>query len=470
MKSKANYQSDVKEYTPELEDLFVRFLLSDGVLLTRCLSVIDPDYFEHPPAKKAIAFLIKYVNEHSKVPSLDILNTTAGVNYTLLTEGECREHEEWFLAEFELFCRHRGLEIEILNSTVLLEEKRYGEVESRIKKAVQIGLVKDLGTNTFEDPEEQLRRLLDKGEMIPTGWRDLDVKLYGGTERGTLSIFAGQSGTGKSLFLQNWALNLVQQGLNVVYITLELSEKLTNLRLYAMISGYGTKELVSKSEDTAMRIGAFSKKHGGSLQIKQMPNGCTANDIRAYLKEYEIQTGLSIHAVMIDYLDLLMPHTTKVSASDLFVKDKYVSEELRNLAIDVNAVVGTASQLNRQSHDELEFDHSHISGGISKINTADNVIAIFTTNTMKENGKYQIQLLKTRSSSGTGAKIHLKYNMKTMRISDLEESEAESESAMAADMVEQLKQKSVLRSPKERPDDKQVIQEGAKLREYLRRK
>ena len=470
MRSKAHHESDVKEYTPELEDLFVRFLISDATLLTRCLSIIDPDYFEHRPAKTAIKFLIKYVNDHSTIPSTSILNTTAKVNYELIDPSECKRHEDWFLGEFELFCRHRGLEIEILNSADLLEQKRYGEVEARIRAAVQVGLVKDLGTDAFDNPQEQIKRLLEKGDMVPTLWRDLDTKLYGGTERGTLTIFAGQSGSGKSLFLQNWALNLVQQGMNVVYITLELSEKLTNLRLYAMISGYGTRELFKNTEDTAMRVAQFAKKNGGSLQIKQMPNGSTANDIRAYLKEYEIQTGLSIHAVMVDYLDLLMPHQVKVSPSDMFVKDKYVSEELRNLAIDVNAVLGTASQLNRQSHDELEFDHSHISGGISKINTADNVIAIFTTNTMKENGRYQIQLLKTRSSSGTGAKINLKYNMKTMRIDDLEESEASTETLVSNDMVEQLKKKSILRPAKERPDDKQVIEEGTKLRDYLRRK
>lgn len=470
MKSKTVQESDIKEYTPELEDLFVRFLLSDSELLTRSLSVAKDEYFESGPAKKAVRFLLNYVNEHSTVPSIDILNTTCKVNYTLLNEAECKAHESWFLKEFETFCRHRALEIEILNSTDLLEQKRYGEVEARIKRAVQIGMVKDLGTSTFDDPHKQIQSLLDKGIMVPTGWRDIDKKLYGGTEKGTLSIFAGQSGTGKSLFLQNWALNLVSQSLNVVYITLELSEKLTNLRLYAMISGYGTKELVRDPEDTAMRVMNFSRKNGGSLQIKQLPNGCTANDIRAYIKEYEIQTGLAVDAVMIDYLDLLMPYERRVSPSDLFVKDKYVSEELRNLAIDLKVVCGTASQLNRQSHEEIEYDHSHISGGISKINTADNVIAIFTTMTMKENGRYQVQLLKTRSSSGTGAKIGLKYNVKTMRITDLDEDDDSVETLVSADIVKQLKNKSTITEPKNRPDDKQVIDSAARLRERLKKR
>ena len=44
--------------------------------------------------------------------------------------------------------------------------------------------------------------------------------------------------------------------------------------------------------------------------------------------------------------------------------------------------------------EEIEFDHSHISGGISKINTADNVFGIFTSRAMRERGRYQIQCMK----------------------------------------------------------------------------
>jgi hypothetical protein len=113
-----------------------------------------------------------------------------------------------------------------------------------------------------------------------------------------------------------------------------------------------------------------------------------------------------------------MPVSAKVSPSDLFIKDKYVSEEIRNLAKELNVILVTASQLNRSAVEEVEFDHSHISGGISKINTADNVFGIFTSRSMKERGQYQIQLMKTRSSSGVGQKIDLAFDVNTLRIFD----------------------------------------------------
>jgi hypothetical protein len=74
--------------------------------------------------------------------------------------------------------------------------------------------------------------------------------------------------------------------------------------------------------------------------------------------------------------------------------------------------------LNRSAVEEIEFDHSHIAGGISKINTADNVFGIFTSRAMKERGRYQLQCMKSRSSTGVGHKVDLTYNIETMRITD----------------------------------------------------
>jgi len=154
------------------------------------------------------------------------------------------------------------------------------------------------------------------------------------------------------------------------------------------------------------------------LRIKYLPSGSTVNDLRSYLKELQIQTGKKIDCICIDYLDLLMPATKKVAAGDLFIKDKYVTEEVRNFSMETQCVTVTASQLNRSAVEEIEFDHSHIAGGISKIQTADNVIGIFTSNAMRERGQYQLQLLKTRSSSGVGSKINLVFDRDSLRISD----------------------------------------------------
>jgi archaellum biogenesis ATPase FlaH len=282
---------------------------------------------------------------------------------------------------------------------------------------VQIGLQKDMGTDYWLDPRGRLLGLKDKNGQVKTGWDTVDKRLFGGMNRGELNIFAGGSGAGKSLFLANLGVNWALQGLNVVYLTLELSEALVSMRVDSMTTGVSTKEIFKDLDNIEMRVKMIGKK-SGAFQIKYMPSGKTTNDIRAYLKEYEIKMGRKVDVLLVDYMDLLLPISKKISAENLFVKDKYVAEELRNLAMEKQCVFVTAAQLNRGAVEEVEFDHSHISGGLSKIQTADNVFGIFTSRAMRERGKYQIQLMKTRSSSGVGMKIDLDFDIDTLRITD----------------------------------------------------
>jgi archaellum biogenesis ATPase FlaH len=348
--------------------------------------------------------------------------------------------------EFESFTRHKAIERAIISSADLLEKHNYGEVETLIKAAVQIGLARDMGTDYFEDPRGRLMGLKDKNGQISTGWPCMDRKLFGGMNRGELNIFAGGSGAGKSLFLANLGVNWALQGLNVVYLTLELSEALVSMRIDSMITGVPTREIFRDLDDVEMKVKMIGKK-AGQLQIKYMPSGKTVNDIRAYVKEYEIKCGKPIDVLLIDYMDLLMPIGKKISAENLFVKDKYVSEEIRNLAMEKQVLCVTAAQLNRGAVEEVEFDHSHISGGLSKIQTADNVFGIFTSRAMRERGRYQLQLMKTRSSSGVGQKIDLEFNIDSLKISDLPEDEQDTQnnaSRGSTSIIEQIKRKTDL--------------------------
>ena len=189
------------------------------------------------------------------------------------------------------------------------------------------------------------------------------------------------------------------------------------MRVDSMVTDIPSRDIFKNIDDVEMKVKVIGKK-SGTYQVKYMPSGKTSNDVRSYLKEYEIKLGRKVDILLVDYLDLLMPISKKISAENLFIKDKYVSEELRNLAVEKQCVLVTAAQLNRGAVEEVEFDHSHISGGLSKIQTADNVFGIFTSRAMRERGKYQIQLMKTRSSSGVGMKIDLDFNIDTLRITD----------------------------------------------------
>lgn len=432
------------KFTEEVEDLFVQFLYSDPEIFVRVKNITSPSYFDDPDNKKIVKFMVDYTGDHTSLPTPEQMKAVTGKAVEKITDLN-DEHTDWFMKEYERFCQQKAARQVVYESLDLIEKDALGEVVEKIKKAAEIGIVRDLGINYFEDPGTRLRKMRDRSTVVSTGWKSIDTKLYGGIERGTLTIWAGQSGAGKSLFLQNQALNWAELGLNVIYLSLELSESLCAMRLDAMTAGYSTKEIMKNIDDVDMRVRAYHKKIGkGAISIKQLPNGCTSNDIRAYLKEYEIQMGRKCDAILVDYLDLCSPTNRKVDPGNLFVKDKYVSEELRNIAVEHNLIMVTASQLNRGSHDEIEFDHSHIAGGISKINTADIVIGIFTTISMKEGGRYQVQFMKTRSSSGVGSKVDLKFDVRSLRIRDLEEGEDDATTAAATNILESLQKKNVV--------------------------
>ena len=426
----------VKEYNIDLQRLFVEFLAQDKDLFSRVNGIIDPLYFDRE-LRKGVEFIQEHAMNYSALPTLEQIKATTNVELQELKDVDDR-HQKWFIDEFETFCKHKALESAILESADLLEKGEYGPVERKIKEAVGIGLAKHMGTDYWESPAERIERVRNARGGTSTGWRDIDQKLYGGFNRGELNIFAAASGGGKSLFLQNLALNWSIAGLNVVYISLELSEELSSMRLDSMITGMNTKEVFKNVDDVDLKVRMQGKK-AGKLQIVQLPNGITINAITSYMREYETKNDLKIDAVLIDYLDLMMPAQSKVSPSDLFIKDKFVSEEMRNFAVEHDILFATASQLNRAAVEEVEFDHSHIAGGLSKVQTADNVIGIFTSQAMRERGRYQVQFMKTRSSSGVGQKVDLKFDIAGLRIEDLDEDEAGSTMNQPSAMFEKIK-------------------------------
>ena len=462
--------SDIKEYGEDMQELFLRFLVTDPDVFVRVNNIVEP-YMFNRKYRDAVEFLKDHANKYASIPTLEQLEAVNGIELKPV-ENAHESHMSWFMDEFETFCRHKALEKAILDSTDLLEQHDYGSVEALIKEASGVGLVSDFGLDYYENPKERLQWIKDQAGAISTGWKNFDQKLFGGLNRGELTVFAGGSGAGKSLFLQNLGVNWSQAGLNTVYLSLELSEQLSSMRIDAMVSEYATRDVMKNMDDVHLRV-IMKGKGAGKFRIKQMSNGVNANDIRSFIREYEIQTGIKVDCLLVDYLDLMMPISGKVSASDLFIKDKYVSEELRNLAVELNILLVTASQLNRGAVEEIEFDHSHIAGGISKIQTADNVIGIFTSNAMRERGRYQIQFMKTRSSSGVGSKVDLKFNPETLRIEDLDDDDEAYDTMQTATLVADLQRTSAIRTEDNDNTTSSVDEtklQGLALRDLLKKK
>lgn len=199
--------SSITEYTDEVEDLFISFMYSKPDIFVRCKGILKPMFFDNKQNKETIDFMLNYSNEYAKLPSLEQIKAVSKKQIPLM-ELEAALHEDWFLKEFEKFAKHKSLREAILASPELLEKGRYGEVEANIKAAVQIGLVKDLGTDYYANPKSRLEDIRAGRGQISTGWKSVNEKLYGGINKGEITIFAGQCVTADTIVVAVKVLDL----------------------------------------------------------------------------------------------------------------------------------------------------------------------------------------------------------------------------------------------------------------------
>lgn len=408
-----------REYGIVKQILFLDILISDNDLYARCQHILESEYFE-PTLRSTVNFIKKYANDYNSLPTTKvIIAETACEDLEVLNIDE--PMREWFLTDFEEFCRRAALEELAISLPDMIEKGEYGSADQMAKDALLISLHQDLGVAFFDEPAEVLQRLRDKKGTVSTGWKIIDEKLYGGFNKGELNIFAAPTGMGKSLFLQNLALNWACMGLNVLFITLELSEDLTASRLASMTTGLTTKAVFSDIDKTSLKILTQGKRHHGKIDIKFLPSGTNSNGIKGFVKTFEMQKQRKIDALLVDYLDLVYPVDKRINPGDLFIKDKFVSEELRKIAIELDVVFATASQLNREALDEIEHSLSQTAGGISKMFTADTAMTAYANTSLKEKGLFKVKFIKTRTSNSQGKTVYLAYDAGSMRISDTEE-------------------------------------------------
>lgn len=395
------------------QKLLLQYLLSSADTFALCKSIVKSDYFA-PEYRKTVDLFHDYFDKYSALPDVDIVEAETGV--VLKQQIITKDQINFCCDEIEAFCKRKAFETAIHAAVPLIDKGDFATIENMVKEALLISLNKDLGVNYFEDPGSRLEDMLELPPRIPTLWAPFDDALGGGLARTELLLVTANSGGGKSITLANLAVNMVNQGHDVLYISLELSEIMVSQRFDTLFSGIPTVNWRAHYQDigsTLVKIG----KTAGQLVIKHMGSGTNSNAIRAYLKEYELKYGKVPDVLIVDYLDL-MGANEKVSADNIWEKDKRATEQLRDILFDYDMIGATASQQNRAALETDNLNQGHIAGGISKVNTVDIHASIILTPAMKAAGEMMIKFLKTRSSGAEGLTINLTWNNTTLRITN----------------------------------------------------
>jgi len=374
----------------------------------------DPEFIPH------VQFLLDYHHAHNTNPTVKLMNAETDTDMDYEKGTIPMDELDHSAQEIEKFCKQCAMRDAVSESFPLIQKEDFGAVYKMVSDALNVSLSTDLGISVFEEPEKLLKQLSEDLNHISCGIRTWDDLMGGGNLRKQLQIISANSGGGKSVCLSNVANNYVLQGLDVMYISLELPPEMVFLRQAYIMTAQSHRVWKTKIFEIAKKMSHFKEMGAGDFRIIRLPGGSTANNFRSYIKQYEIENGKPPDVLIVDYMDLMAPISKMHAQRGVSEEDKAKSEDIYELLHAYNMIGWTASQQNRDALKMNEPNQSVIAGGLSKINICDNWLSVFMTSEMRLDGEMWTYAFKTRWSDGAGKRALLGYDSDTLRISDHE--------------------------------------------------
>lgn len=402
------------------QHLLLSYLVSAPELWSRAKPILKTSYFDQE-FRGVVKFIDETMNTRHMMPNIHIIRAKTGVLLNEMKDANDEKTQQLICDELEGWCRTQAYHSHLLKAS---EEAMKGTVDRAMlvalleeaKDITNISMTRDLGSEVHTSTSSILTKAKDN-DNIPTGFSNLDIAFSGGVTRPSFNIVSAAQGDGKSIFLQNIAINYAEMGQNVVFYTLELEPAIIQKRFTAMMVNMDINILygeIPKADQIMRRRG----KREGKIQIKKMPMvGTTLADISAHYFELCNNSDEEWGVVCIDYMDVMYP-MQKVDLGNIHIKDKYVSEELNDFFHEQKLIGWSASQQTKGSQDEKEARQSSVSGGTPKISTCDNLIIGKRSVEDKEDERWWAHIEKARSSIGVKSRIPLRWDARTQRMSD----------------------------------------------------
>lgn len=405
----------------------IEMIYSSPSVFSRVRPILKSEYFDKK-FQPTINYLLDFSQQYNTLPILEQLNNESRIEYQYLNDIENNVNvQSSILDTCEKFVKKRALELAIEEAYSYIAKGETSGIDKIIKDAQNISLAKDLGMNFWDKPSEWLKQQESEQGILPTGWKTFDDMMYGGFGWGELNYVVAPVNAGKSVCMQNMALNWSMNGYNVLFFTLEMNRRLVGKRMASMAANVPYRD-IRKNIDKVSDSIIYRRKdiQPGVLQLVDLPIGCNANDIEGFIQTFEIQTNIIPQIIVIDYADIMTPCDKRIDPNNLNRVDKAISLELRDIARErtkngKNTMILTASQITKDSMDEMEFGMSNVAGGTTKTQNADNIFSVRTNDAMRQRGEYEFKFLKTRNAGSKDKKLKMKFNVDTLLISDLEE-------------------------------------------------
>ena len=434
-----------------IEDSIIQSLFYNAEYFSRVYPSLKEIHFSEKPNQDIFREIQKYVKDHEVSPSLKdialkIKNSSSYSNddkkklitkISNIQKSDKHENLDFILKETQDYIKKTQLTSAIMESVDIIKEgKEFDPIIDKFTSALNVSFDTDPGLDYNESLVERQEYYHKSITGISTGVKSIDKTLNGGFMDKTLNVFLSVSGGGKSAMLVSVGANMLLKGKNILYITLEMSEKEIAKRFDANILAIDSRELRNTNKEEIE--GKFNqvKDKLGKLYIKEYPaGGFNTLQLKSLVEDIHNTKGVEFDIIIVDYLGLMSSYRTSLSKVGSYGLYKSVAEELHGLSKTciardrIGIPILTAGQINRGGYNNLEVGMDSISESLGIAMTADNIIGILQTDALRERKEVVLKFMKNRNS-GILRDIVLKVDFSQMRFYDFEEDRTNTEDVL----------------------------------------
>ena len=417
------------KYGKDFQEKIFQALLNDHEWASQMMEVMKYDYFELKYLQFLCDRFFSFYAKYRNFPTMQLLvsiikdELTAGddiilreqvVEYLTRMKSSPNLGDLKFVKDKTLdFCKKQTLQQALEESVKAIKQENYESVLNIMKDAVFKGNSSTLGHNFFEDHEARFQQI-DRA-TCPTGIKHLDQKevLKGGLGRGEIGVVVANTGVGKSHYLVAMGAEALRRGKNVVHYTFELTETAVGIRYDSNLCNVPSSNVIDNKETI---LKTYEENDFGNLIIKQYPTGAASIiTIRNHLDKLMMK-DFKPSLLVIDYADIMRSTRTYDS---LRHELKLVYEELRNLAMEMNIPIWTASQANRDSAKAEVVGLENMSEAYGKAMVADVVVSLSRKPMEKSTGAGRLFVAKNRAGrDGLMFPIRIDTSMSKIEVLD----------------------------------------------------
>ena len=430
------------ETTNQLPTQILNHLLNNEDFCRRVIPYLKPEYFDGTH-KNVFDLIVKFVAKHNRLPTSkvldlelrkvnapeDILNNSAQLIDAIREKSDI--DTEYLIQEAEKWCKEKAIYNAIMESIQIIDGKddirSEGAIPELLSDALGVSFDQQIGHDYIDNSEERFDFYNRKEDRIPFDLDYFNKITKGGLPNKTLNIALAGTGVGKSLFMCHCAASALEQGKNVLYITLEMAEERIAERVDANLMNLPIEQLGSLPENVFNeKISKIAKGAIGKLIVKEYPTGSAhTGHFRALLNELKLKKNFEPDMVCVDYLNICASSRMRGLGGSIntYSYVKAIAEELRGLAVEFNVPIVSATQTTRAGYSNTDLGLEDTSESFGLPATADLMFALISTEELDELGQMMVKQLKNRYNDPTKyRRFVIGIDRSRMKLYDVEES------------------------------------------------